>query len=127
MTNESPASIIYNNLGNPIGTILDGVLYRLQVESKIAANSSFQTNQIDIDVTAIQIIGSPISNRKSLIIKSLASNYNNIFIGASNAVTILNGYELSPGETLSINIDGSSQIWAISDVGVNRLSYIEIS
>lgn len=127
MTNESPASIIYNNLGNPVGTVLDGVLYRLQVESKIAANTTFQTNQIDVDIIPVQIVGVPISNRKLLIIKSSISNSYNIFIGASNLVTSLNGYELIPGESLSINIDGTSQIWAISDVGINRLSYIEIS
>lgn len=127
MPNDSPASIIYNNLGSPVGTILDGVLYRLQVESKVAPNTTFQTNQIDVDVTSIQIAGTPISNRKLLIIKSLKSNSNNIFIGSLNSVTSLNGYELIPGESLSINIDGTSQVWAISDVGINRLSYIEIS
>jgi len=39
MSNDSPAVILYNNLGNPIGTIIDGVFYRLQVEAKLAPNS----------------------------------------------------------------------------------------
>jgi len=37
---DSPVSIIYDSLGNPIGVILDGVTYRLQVEAKLAAGTN---------------------------------------------------------------------------------------
>mgnify|MGYP001577370438 CR=1 FL=1 len=40
MSNESPASIIYDALGNPIGVILDGSIYRLQVEAKLTDGSN---------------------------------------------------------------------------------------
>ena len=36
MTNESPASIIFDTQGNPIGVVLDGTIYRLQVEATIS-------------------------------------------------------------------------------------------
>lgn len=39
MANDSPATIIYDNLGNPIGTVLDGAFYRLRVESALAAGT----------------------------------------------------------------------------------------
>ncbi len=37
MVSESPASILYDKLGNPIGSIQDGYNYRLQVEAQIAS------------------------------------------------------------------------------------------
>jgi len=35
MSNESPASILFDELGNPIGVMLDGYVYRLQVQTII--------------------------------------------------------------------------------------------
>lgn len=35
---DSPAAILFDELGNPVGVIQDGVFYRLQVEAKIAAD-----------------------------------------------------------------------------------------
>lgn len=31
---DSPAAILFDTSGNPVGTVIDGVIYRLQVESK---------------------------------------------------------------------------------------------
>jgi len=35
MSNESPASIIFDELGNPVGVIFDGYVYRLQTQTII--------------------------------------------------------------------------------------------
>ena len=35
MSNESPASILFDELGNPVGVIFDGYAYRLQVQTTI--------------------------------------------------------------------------------------------
>src|SRR6185369_15388195 len=35
MSNESPASILFDELGNPIGVMLDGYVYRLHVQTII--------------------------------------------------------------------------------------------
>jgi hypothetical protein len=35
MSNESPAAILFDELGNPVGVMLDGVVYRLQTETII--------------------------------------------------------------------------------------------
>jgi hypothetical protein len=35
MSNESPAAILFDELGNPIGVMLDGYVYRLQVQTII--------------------------------------------------------------------------------------------
>jgi hypothetical protein len=40
MVGESPAVILYDGYGHPVGTVLDGVFYRLQVEAKLAPSSN---------------------------------------------------------------------------------------
>ena len=35
MSNESPAAILFNELGQPIGVMFDGYIYRLQVQTTI--------------------------------------------------------------------------------------------
>lgn len=37
MSGESPASILYDGAGNPVGVVLDGAVYRLQTEARVAA------------------------------------------------------------------------------------------
>lgn len=34
MSSDSPAAIIFDELGNPVGVMFDGYVYRLQVEAK---------------------------------------------------------------------------------------------
>lgn len=35
MSSDSPAAILFDELGNPVGVILDGVIYRLQTQTTI--------------------------------------------------------------------------------------------
>ena len=39
MSNESPAAIIFDELGNPVGVMFDGYVYRLQVQTTITDNN----------------------------------------------------------------------------------------
>lgn len=89
--------------------------------------STFQTNQTNVTTSASLVINASISTRKSIVIRSLIQNSNNIYIGTSNAVTSGNGFEIGPGEAIDIDLDGSSEIWAISDIGINRICWIEVS
>jgi hypothetical protein len=43
MANDSPAVILYNNLGNPVGVVLEGVVYKLQAQVTGAAPSGSAT------------------------------------------------------------------------------------
>ena len=35
MSNESPASILFNESGNPVGIVFDGIVYRLQTQTSV--------------------------------------------------------------------------------------------
>jgi hypothetical protein len=43
MSDLSPASILYDAEGHPVGVVLDGALYRLQVEAKLATGHGLAT------------------------------------------------------------------------------------
>jgi len=43
MSDISPAQVLYDEAGNPVGVILDGSIYRLQVEATLAAGHGLAT------------------------------------------------------------------------------------
>lgn len=40
MSNDSPARILYDEDGNPVGVLQDDAVYRLQVEAKLATGNA---------------------------------------------------------------------------------------
>lgn len=60
MSADSPASVLFDVNGNPVGTIIDGVFYRLQVEAKLAAGSA-TIGKIDQGVPAVSANAWPVS------------------------------------------------------------------
>lgn len=99
MSNESPARVLYDASGNPVGLELDGSIYRLQTDAKIAKNSSglVHLETIDVDsgigrlkTSLYTVDGDPIS-----------------FSGVpSNPVAIANDYVYN-GSNHSLLVDGS--------------------
>lgn len=51
MSDEVPATILYDENGNPVGTLQDGAFYRLRVEAKIATVTNKEA--YDIGTTTI--------------------------------------------------------------------------
>ena len=43
MSDVSPAQILYDEGGHPVGVVLDGSIYRLQVEAKLAEGHGLAT------------------------------------------------------------------------------------
>ena len=109
MSNESPASIIYDNLGNPIGVILDGTIYRLQVEAKLTDGYS-----------AFGTLTNPIITQNSLIKKKTLYDIGDpsIYIGtasmgtaSSSAAWLIKKITLSSGTPVSTLWSGNTAIW----------------
>ncbi len=57
---DSPAVILYDSSGNPVGVVLDGSIYRLQVEAKISENIVKQL--FDIQTTVIYVGTAPLGS-----------------------------------------------------------------
>lgn len=60
---ESPAVILYDADGNPVGVSLDGAVYRLQVDAKISENVVKQV--FDIQSTVIYVGSAPLGTATS--------------------------------------------------------------
>lgn len=72
MSSDSPAVILFDELGNPVGVTLDGYFYRLQVEAKLAPGST---------------VGIDSLNTGGLALDSTVSNINKIVVSANNSST----------------------------------------
>jgi hypothetical protein len=130
MTIDSPASILYDNTGNPVGVVLDGATYRLRVESTIPALSgSFSVAQFSVPNGSSAPIPSSITGRKTLSIKCQIGGSSGIFIGPTSAVTASGagaGYGLFNGDTLDLDIDESVTVYAIANAVGAILHVLEL-
>lgn len=100
----------------------------------IKALDAGQTTQWSVYTTVGQIVTSPLANRKSITIK--ASNSNTIsgvsyllYVGFSSSLATTDGFELGPGQAISLDIDNTVNLYAIAQSGAPTLniSCIEVA
>jgi hypothetical protein len=109
MSNESPAAIIYDALGHPVGVILDGSIYRLQVDAKLTDGYA-----------TLGTLTNPIISQSSLIQKKVLYDIGDpiIYIGtasmgtlSSSAAWLIKKVTLSGGNPVSTQWSTTSAIW----------------
>lgn len=62
----------------------------------------------------------------SVTIRALASNTNKIYVGSAS-VSSTNGFQLSPQETVSLDINNLSKVYIDADVSGEGVTYIYLS
>lgn len=87
-----------------------------------ASQSSFITNQQSIGLTVVQLPSNALKN--SINIKASNSNTGNIYLGNSSGVTTSDGFELCPGESITLPITNSNLVYLISDTASQLVSFI---
>lgn len=106
---DSPAAILFDVNGNPVGTVIDGIFYRLQVEAKLAAgtNTVGKVDQGEPGVTPWPIdIQSPIGQKTMAnSIPVVFASDQTINISSEDLSLGINDFEI-PG--FSTQISGSS-------------------
>lgn len=121
------ASDQWDNIGRGTSGGLDVGIVQHEAETPIKALQAWQTNQSNVGITAVQIVGSPLTNRKTVLVKNLSTSTKVVYIGTSSAVTASNGYELAAGEGVELDLDPTGTgIWAISASGTQRVAWLEI-
>ena len=110
---------IANAAGTPLTINSDG-----SIDVKVEGLNAFQTSQVTVGTSAVQLTPTPLSNRTSISIKVLPGN--SVYIGNSNAVTTSTGYFLFSGDALNMDLTGSDQIWAISTSAAQTVAVLEI-
>lgn len=109
MSSESPAVIVYDALGHPVGVILDGSVYRLQVDAKLTDGYA-----------ALGTLTNPIVSQSSLIQKKVLYDIGDpiIYIGTAlmgtaptSASWLIKKITLSGGNPVSTQWSTTSAIW----------------
>jgi len=89
MSADSPASILFDELGNPVGVIVDGVIYRLQVEAKDKPTSTAIRTVVPASATDVLILAAN-SDRLNAVIFNFSDSA--IFIGLGSAPVTSNNF-----------------------------------
>lgn len=85
----------------------------------MATTPTIQTSQVAVGTAAVQLTQENLEN--GVTIKSMAANTGKIYIGRSNGVLTTTGYELSPGQSITVSVVDASTLWAISDTAAQNV------
>jgi hypothetical protein len=98
MSNESPASILFDELGNPVGVMFDGYVYRLQVQTTITDPGSGNTAGITAPNT-------PASSSDPALVVAISPNnsFNITFAKPSTSTTSSVPFSLTNVNLLASN------------------------
>lgn len=125
-----------NSLKTNIGEVSTNAGYALDVLNLITpAGSGAKVNVASITKPpriahgqkSLTTTPAPVGNdtfRVGVTLKSPASNGTEIYIGNSVSVSATNGYILSPGETIYLEISSTSSLFARTAAGTATLAYI---
>lgn len=93
----------------------------------IESLTTFQTEQYDVNTTAVQITPVPMSNRSSIGFKAICTTSSDaIYIGNNSSVTTLTGYPLFSHDTLEMDLTGADTIYAIATSDGQTLCVLEL-
>lgn len=97
------------------------------VNTNLNGLNGWQTSQVTVGTSAVQLDVSALANRTAAGVKALTTASNVIiYIGPSAAVTTSNGYPLFNGDSAQVDIKTTGQIWAIATVAGQTASLIEV-
>lgn len=98
----------------------------VDVDVPIKALTGLNIGQQTITSTASQITASA-TNRKTVSIKALVANTEEIYLGTTSGVTTTNGYELAAGDAVEFDLVEGQAIYAISPTSSQGICKAEIS
>ena len=86
------------------------------------------TYQNDVGEAAVQLLnnGAPLTALRGVIVKSLGGNSGKIYVGSSNGVTVATGFELIPGDAISLPLNNINLVWCISDTAAQKVSWAAV-
>ena len=124
MTNESPAVILYDGNGNPVGTVVDGIYYRLQVEAKLATGSNV-IGRVGLETGSNTIGNVGLTAGNTVGLAAGASVIGNV--GLETGVNTIGNVGLTAGNTVGLAA-GASVIGNVGlETGVNTIGTVGLT
>ena len=127
--NAANDSGIYDNIRRSSGAIpgLRVSVSEHEAEMPLKSLPTIKVTRATVGTSAVEVTSSaPMAGRRSISLKAIASGSTIIYIGHSNAVTSSTGYPLANDQSLDLEVDATTLIWAISSSGSQALSVFEI-
>tara|TARA_R100000808_G_scaffold1358_1_gene6293 strand:- start:12 stop:323 length:312 start_codon:yes stop_codon:yes gene_type:complete len=97
---------------------------RTEATRAALANTSGQYGQASVTGSAAQISSNTSEVNHGVAVRALSSNTDVVWVGLDNSTAAGSGLELNPGEGVTIKIDQSAKVWAISGSGTQKISYV---
>jgi conjugal transfer/entry exclusion protein len=108
--------------GNAILTQIAGYVDGL--ESLLSPSPFASHGQLPVGTTAVQLSAGAAA--KGVIVKAHSANTGLVYVGNSNGVTTANGFELGPGDTVTLPVTNSNLIWAIATLAAQRVGWVVV-
>lgn len=93
-----------------------------QIGTIVSTNAQCYTGQVVVDVIQVQINASSHSLDNGMVIKSLSTNADNIYVGLTG-VTTSSGDILEPGESRGYAINNTNLLYIIGANNTDKISY----
>ncbi len=98
-----------------------------EVETPIKSLATLKNTRTTVGTSAVEITSSsPLTGRRSVSIKAICSGSNFVYIGSSSAVTTSNGYPLANEQSLDLEVDATTLIWAIASAASQAVAILEL-
>jgi hypothetical protein len=94
-------------------------------DETVKAQPSFNYGQTTVGTSAVQLTTTSTPCVKGVLVKALAANTAKVYIG-NNSVTTSNGYELSAGQEVFIQVDDVNKLYAISTTTGQKVCWIGV-
>lgn len=90
------------------------------------AMSSMNVNSATIGVTATNLISTPLSNRRKVLVQNVSGN-RTLYIGHNSSVSAANGVRLSAGASIEIEAGPSLDIYVVASGAGCDVRYMELA
>jgi len=87
--------------------------------------TSFSYGQTTVGTTAVQLTTTTTSLSFGVLVKADQNNTGNVYVGDSS-VSTTNGFKLSPGQAIEIEIDDASKIYVIADAADQKVYWFGV-
>lgn len=119
---------VYGGIGRGTSGGMDIGIVQHEVETPVKALAGLKVTRTSMTGTATKVVSAPQTNRRSLAIRAICSGSALVYIGANSSVTASNGYPLSDGQSIDLDLDDSvTEIWGIASSGTQAVAVVEVS
>lgn len=106
------------------GEFTDLSLGGVAVTAPVINTGSEISGQITVTASGTAVQGSNVTLTNGVFLKGMAANTGKAYVGASG-VTLLNGFELSAGELIIVQVANLNELWFNGSVNSTKVCWLK--